>query len=39
VNFQGEKAQLQREKEKMLAEKVVVKEVVSKACLSMPGLV
>jgi hypothetical protein len=36
--IQEDKAQLQREKEKFLAEWVAIKEVVSKACHSILGL-
>jgi hypothetical protein len=43
VKLQEEKkvveAQLQKEKKQLLVEQVVVKEAVTKACLSMPGLV
>jgi hypothetical protein len=38
AELQGEKAQLQREKEQLLTEQAMVKEVVSKACRSMPVL-
>jgi hypothetical protein len=39
VKLQEEKSQLQREKEQALAERAMVKEAVSKACHSVPGLV
>jgi hypothetical protein len=38
AKFQEEKSQLQREKEKLLAERAMVKEAVSKACHFVPGL-
>jgi hypothetical protein len=38
AKLQEEKSQLQREKEKFLAERAMVKEVVSKSCHSVPGL-
>jgi hypothetical protein len=38
VKLQEEKSQLQREKEKFLAEQAMVKEIVSKACHFVPGL-
>jgi hypothetical protein len=38
VKLQEEKSQLQREKEQLLTERAMVKEVVSKACHYVPGL-
>jgi len=38
AKHQEEKSQLQGEKEKLLTERAMVKEAVSKACHSVPGL-